>query len=181
MQTHRLVAHPDTPPSRLRSVTAAISDRDGHWLRLRWRLEGAEALVVPDFAGKGRADELWRTTCFELFLRPAGGEAYCEFNMSPSERWAAYDFDRYREGMQNRPMPRDIVGTMRRGGGTAISDAALPVAALPQAQCAMALTAVIEEEDGTKSFWSLAHPPGNAPDFHDAACFAGTLAAPLAP
>ena len=32
------------------------------------------------------------------------------------------------------------------------------------------LTAVIEEEDGTKSYWALAHGAG-PPDFHNPACF----------
>ena len=36
---------------------------------------------------------------------------------------------------------------------------------------------VIEELDGTKSYWALAHPPGK-PDFHHPDCFALTLAAP---
>ena len=34
----------------------------------------------------------------------------------------------------------------------------------------LAITAVIEERDGTKSYWSLAHPEG-APDFHHPDCF----------
>ncbi len=34
----------------------------------------------------------------------------------------------------------------------------------------LALSAVIEERDGTKSYWALAHAPG-APDFHHADCF----------
>ena len=34
--------------------------------------------VAPAFAGKGRADELWQTTCFELFLKPEGGAGYVE-------------------------------------------------------------------------------------------------------
>ncbi len=33
------------------------------------------------------------------------------------------------------------------------------------------ISAVIEETDGTKSYWALAHPPGK-PDFHHADCFA---------
>ena len=41
----------------------------------------------------------------------------------------------------------------------------------------MGLCAVIEEKDGTKSYWALAHPPGDKPDFHDPACFALELPA----
>ncbi len=41
----------------------------------------------------------------------------------------------------------------------------------------IALSAVIEETDGTKSYWALRHPPG-PPDFHHPDCFALTLEAP---
>lgn len=150
---------------------------DANWLRLRWRIDGSQALVVPAFAGKGRADELWRTTCFELFLMPGQGPAYCEFNLSPSERWAAYDFTGYREGMAERPVEREPQGTMWLGSSFAIFDAAIPLSALPYAECRANLTAAIEEEGGVKSFWALAHGPGK-PDFHDPACFVATLAAP---
>jgi hypothetical protein len=136
---------------------------------------------VPPFAGKGRADGLWRTTCFELFVAHEGeGEGkggYAEFNLSPSERWAAYDFAAYREGMATRAAPRDAVCTLRRGDKLAFFDAAIPVAALPPLPWRFGLAAVIEEEGGAKSYWALAHA-GEAPDFHDPACFTETLAAP---
>ena len=179
MQTHPLTAHPAHPPATVRSVEAKIIGADDSWLRLRWRIEGGQALVVPPFAGKGRADELWKTTCFELFLRPEGGASYCEFNLSPSERWAAYDFSGYREGMAERPAEREPQTTIRQGSSFAIFDAAIPLTALPASDCAMNLAAVIEEEGGTKSYWALAHP-ADKPDFHDPACFTATLAAPRA-
>lgn len=174
---YKLQPHPDHPPLAVSGVEARIIGRDANWLRARWRLDGAQSLVIPSFAGKGRADDLWQTTCFELFLKPAGGEAYCELNLSPSERWNAYDFDRHREGMRERPFPREPECTMRQGSSFAIFDAAIPVGGLPEAQCAMGLAAVIEEEGGTKSYWALVHPEG-APDFHAPACFAATLPAP---
>ena len=179
MQTHPLTAHPAHPPATVRSVEAKIIGADDSWLRLRWRIEGAQALVVPPFAGKGRADELWKTTCFELFLRPDGGASYCEFNLSPSERWAAYDFSGYREGMAERPAEREPQTAIRQGSSFAIFDAAIPLTALPASDCAMNLAAVIEEEGGVKSYWALAHP-AEKPDFHDPACFTATLPAPRA-
>ena len=39
------------------------------------------------------------------------------------------------------------------------------------------LNAVIEEADGTRSYWALAHPPGD-PDFHHPDCFAFDLPPP---
>ena len=172
-----LQSHPAHPPLKVTAVAARVLGRDDFWLRLRWRVDGAQALVVPPFAGKGRADELWQTTCFELFLMPGDGPPYCEFNLSPSERWAAYDFAAYREGMAERPVEREPQGTMRLGSSFAIFDAAVPLSALPDRDCRMNLTAVIEEQGGVKSYWALAHP-AERPDFHDPACFVATLPAP---
>jgi len=177
LQTHPLIAHPDHPPLAVRSVEARVIGYDANWLRLRWRVEGAGKLVVPPFAGKGRADGLWATTCFEGFLKPDGGEAYVELNLSPSERWAAYDFASYREGMAERPFPREPECTMRVGSSFAIFDGAVPAAGVPLPPSALGLSAVIEEEGGTISYWALAHPDGKL-DFHDPACFAARLEPP---
>lgn len=179
MQIHPLIAHPAHPPLAVRGIEARIIGHDANWLRLRWRIEGAGKLVVPPFAGKGRADGLWQTTCFEAFLRPEGGDAYVELNLSPSERWAAYDFARTREGMAERPFPREPECTMRQGTGMAIFDAAVPVGGLPRLPAALGLAAVIEEEGGVLSYWALAHP-AEKPDFHHPACFALALDPPAA-
>lgn len=186
METYPLICHPDTPARSVRAIAGkVIGLRDG-WLELRWRIEGAQDLILPAFAGRGRADGLWQAICFEMFLRAPGGEHYVELNLSPSERWAAYDFSAYRAGMAERAMPRDPVCTIRHGqrgqdnqGGVAIFDAAIPLAGLPPLPWDFSLTAVIEEQGGVKSYWALAHPPGQ-PDFHHPACFAGALAAPNA-
>ena len=131
---------------------------------------------MPPFAGKGRADGLWQTTCFELFLQVPGESGYTELNLSPSERWNAYDFASYREGMSERAFPREPACTMRKGEALAIFDAAVPASVLPAAPWRLNMTAVIEEEGGVKSYWALAHPDAK-PDFHDPACFVGELAA----
>ena len=108
-----------------------------------------------------------------------GGPAYVELNLSPSERWAAYDFAVYREGMAERPFPREPECTMRKGDQMAIFDAAVPFVGLPDLPCKLGMTAVIEEAGGVMSYWALAHPPGK-PDFHDAACFKARLEPPEA-
>ena len=133
--------------------------------------------MLPPLAGKRRADNLWRRTCFEMFLQSSGSDAYVELNLSPDEGWAAYDFLGYRQGMANRPMPRQPDCTARVGGNTLIFDAAVPMAGLPSLPWRVGLTAVIEEEGGVMSWWALAHPPG-PPDFHHPACLA--LAVPAA-
>ena len=174
MQAYRLIPHPDHPPSAVVSVEAKVGGDDPNWLQLRWRIEGSGKLVVPEIRGRSRADGLWQATCFELFVKPDGGQAYCEWNLSPSRQWAAYDFESCREGMGNRDVNRAPDGVFRRGSSIAIFDASISRADLPDGPCAIGLSAVIEEEGGTKSYWALAHPQGKA-DFHHAACFAASL------
>ena len=177
MQTLELIAHPGKPPSAVSSIEARIISLDAQWLRLRWRIEDAQALVVPAFAGRGRADGLWQTTCFELFVRDGGGPAYVEFNLSPSERWNAYCFSETRTGQEEFALPQEPACTMRQGSSFAIFDAAIPAVPLFAGEPAIALSAVIEEEGGLLSYWALAHPAPQ-PDFHAPACFAAQLPAP---
>ncbi|MBO9498407.1 MAG: DOMON-like domain-containing protein [Novosphingobium sp.] len=177
MQNYPLTAHPAHPPLSVRAIEARVIGFDASLLRLRWRIEGAAKLVVPVFAGKGRADGLWETTCFEAFLKPEGGAAYVELNLSPSERWAAYDFATYRDGMAQRPFPHEPHCAIRVGTDLTIFDAAVPSAGLPALPAAMGLSAVIEEKGGVKSYWAMTHA-SEKPDFHDAACFAAVLEPP---
>lgn len=177
METLALVPHPDHPPAGVRAISVTLHRPVGHWLQLRWRIEGAAALAVPPFAGRKRADGLWRTTCFELFVTAEEAGGYCEFNLSPSEAWAAYNFSGYREGMTEREIPRAPACGLRGTGDLMIFDAALPLGALPGLPASCGLSAVIEEAGGRISYWALAHPPGKA-DFHHPACFAARLAAP---
>lgn len=174
-----LTCHPAHPPALVRSIETRVIGFDASWLRIRWRILGAQKLVIPSFAGKGRANDLWQTTCFELFLQQPGSSGYIEFNLSPSERWNAYDFSGRREGMTERPMPREPECTMRKGSDIAVFDVAIPAAGLPKGPLNSAVTAVIEEEGGVKSYWAMVHG-ADVPDFHDPACFTVPLAAPTA-
>ena len=121
---------------------------------------------MPDRVEAQRADGLWKTTCFELFVMFDDDERYVEFNFSPSTQWAAYAFDGYREGLA--ALDCDIAPQVARLANGIKVDCDL--SGLPHGPLRMALSAVIEEEGGRRSFWSLAHPPG-FPDFHNPACF----------
>jgi len=172
-----LSSHPDHLPATVSSVEAAVIGLTDHWLRVRWRVDNSSDVVLPPFAGKKRADGLWQETCFELFLRSPGDAGYVELNLSPSEQWAAYDFVGYRSGMAERDMPRAPDCTVRAGGNMLIFDASIPLAGLPPLPWELGISAVIIEDDGTKSLWALRHGGGPA-DFHAAACFAAKLEAP---
>ena len=94
--------HPASLPLDVQSVGCSINWEHAGRCVLDFIVGGPpEALALPDAAEPVRADELWRTTCFELFLRRPGSEGYLEFNFSPSGQWAAYAFDGYRAGRRN--------------------------------------------------------------------------------
>ena len=169
-----LVCHPQTPAKAVRAVAVNWSLLSDGRFMLRWQVDGAQGLVVPPFAGKGRADGLWQTTCFELFLK-APGTAYREYNFSPSQRWAAYGFADYRQEMAEQPLADVPVITHAMGERLFTCTVMLAGNMLDDALCA-GLCAVIEEKGGHKSYWALAHAPGQ-PDFHAASCFTAAIGA----
>jgi hypothetical protein len=89
-----LQRHPSFPSESVDEVYVDISRSEPGLLSLWYVVQGdAERLVIPPAVEERRADNLWQTTCFELFLKPAEGASYLEFNFSPSGEWAAYAFD----------------------------------------------------------------------------------------
>ncbi|MFM5923381.1 MAG: hypothetical protein ACKOPG_04255 [Novosphingobium sp.] len=112
----------------------------------------------------------------ELFIADQDGPGYREFNFSPSGAWAAYGFDAYREGMADlrfETVP-EVYDRLQSADDARLN---ARIFALSPSEVKIALSAVIEETNGTKSYWALAHPPGK-PDFHHPACFAATLPPP---
>jgi hypothetical protein len=132
----------------------------------------ASRFVLPEPAEPVRADELWQTTCFEAFLRVPGGESYREWNFSPSGAWAAYDFTSPREGRSNAEVAAPYIRVEDNFTWWAFG-ATISVEA--NGAWELGLSAILEEKDGTKSYWAIAHPEGDKPDFHDPACFAAHL------
>jgi hypothetical protein len=133
---------------------------------------------LPAVAPAARGDELWRSTCFEAFVRASTADAYCEFNFAPSARWAIYRFNGYRSGRRAATeigAPAiDIVAAPGRFTLNASVELDRADALPASAAWRLGLAAVIEDRAGRKSYWALAHPPGK-PDFHHTDCFARDL------
>jgi hypothetical protein len=174
-----LIPHPACRPKAVERIAASIL-RDQAGLMIEFDVWGDLRHVrFPQEVSPARRDNLWQTTCFEAFLRPPGGKAYFEINMSPSGEWASYRFDDYRVGMTEAPIIAvgepfylDDGGIFEMSLNFEWSDKGQFLGSEPWA---MALSAVIEEEDGRKSYWALGHGDG-PPDFHNPACFTASLA-----
>jgi hypothetical protein len=119
-----------------------------------------------------RAENLWESTCFEAFLRADGEQAYREWNFSPSGDWAAYDFTAHREGRSDAEVAAPYIRVEDNMTWWALG---ATIAAEAATDWRLGLSVILEEQDGTRSYWALAHPEQDKPDFHDAACFAAHL------
>lgn len=168
MQT--LMLHRDCDLGPIKAVTADIRATP-QGCKAEFRLEGGvDSIVLPPAGPSVRTDDLWKTTCFEIFWQPIGGTSYREFNLSPSGRWAAYDFDAFREGMRDAPVDAISMGnahTSSNGVGELVLKASI-AADLP-APAQVALNAIVEHLDGGLQYWALGFPPGKA-EFHSEAC-----------
>ncbi len=172
-----LLIHPDRLICPIARFHVDVSRPNPNTLSLSYYASGDIDDVLLPAWGKQTDEPLWEHSCFEAFVRPAGEQSYVELNFSPSARWAAYRFDGYRAGM--RPAedvdPRDIE-TMASNAHIELTTL-VDLPGLPADRpWQLALAAVIEEKGGEKSYWALAHPPGQ-PDFHHGDGFALELPA----
>jgi len=165
-----LTAHASSPNDAVRSLAVQLRVEEPDILVFHYSLNADMSRVRVALSGAGgRADALWKHTCFEAFVAPADASGYHEFNFSPSLDWAIYRFSAYREGMspaETGQVPKisvrrgdaglDLVSTVHIGHLAELCDAR---------HLRVGLAAVIEDENGRLSYWGLRHPPGK-PDFH---------------
>lgn len=186
-ETCWLVCHPDTATQPKLRIGAEVGRKGNGHICAEFRALGRQDCIRwpkrahPDGDRWSRRDGLWQSTCFEIFVKPRGSAEYLEYNFASTCEWAGYEFDDYRAGMRE-----SVSSSIAKASWQMRAERVkfTVVLALPpgygERHLDIALAAITEETDGTKSYWALAHPPGK-PDFHHPACFAATLPAPQAP
>jgi hypothetical protein len=178
-----LHCHPDTPAKSATSVSVDAARNEYGQIVLRYALRGdiAQIRVPAPVRYSSRVDNLWITTCFEAFLRVEKAGRYLELNAAPSTGWATYAFNSYRTPTDTDLLidapPIDVEAGDDVLELTVAFDVSEVAMLGPNETWELGLSAVIEETDGTKSYWALRHPPGK-PDFHHPDCFVLQLAAP---
>lgn len=187
----RLIPHADASCAAVRSLEVRVQALRPDVMGVAFTLLGdLRAIRIAPPASGTRADELWRHTCFEVFVRCDEVPGYLEFNFSPSGAWQAYRFSGYRQERAPAELPSPphvTVGYRERAADPAEpaprTDDALALEALiplpaPYAGTSraldLALSAVVESETGGLSYWALRHAPGRA-DFHHPDAFALAL------
>lgn len=174
MSSLMLTCHPSTPCKIIPHLRATVHRKGNGILNLTYSLafqseQDSKRLLVPDPRPPNRADRLWEHTCFEAFLAEEGLSGYYELNFAPSTEWALYRFEAYRSNMSipATTAPPTIVCQQTTQGLEL--DATISLAGLSEtladAGLRLALSAVIEDREGSRSYWALQHPPAK-PDFH---------------
>lgn len=168
-----LLLHPQSERGGVAGIDTHVTRTSAGVLTFSYVLRGDLATVCwPAMAASARADELWRHTCFEAFIQPEGALSYLELNFSPSTRWAAYAFDNYRAGMRPAEIAAPKISVRRQDDLFELFAEIGAAAVLPaHTPLRVGLSAIVEAVSGEKSYWALAHPPGQ-PDFHRSDCFA---------
>jgi hypothetical protein len=175
-QTAVLTAHSSTPNDNVSSLRVHLRAEEPDILVLQYSLFADMSRVrVPVSGAGGRADALWKHTCFEAFIAAREEPGYHELNFSPSRDWAIYRFSRYREGMPPVEIGEPPEISVRRGDDGIELRSAVHLGQLADLRDAsrlrVALAAIIEDDNGRLSYWGLRHPPGK-PDFHHSNGFA---------
>lgn len=171
-----LKRHTESKATAAETIEAEV-ERTASGISLRYTVTGdTDRLAIPEFLDTARADELWRHTCFEVFIRPEGAQHYFEYNFSPSGRWAAYRFNSRRSGMSNVESNDPGIGT-RQGDKRFDLRAELNLSHVAElaGPWLVGVSVIIEQTDEAKAYWAVRHPEGPA-DFHHADCFALRLA-----
>ena len=166
-----LACYPTTLTDAVRGINVCLERDSSDHLTFRYVLRADMLQVrVPPARLPARTDDLWKHTCFEAFIASAAADGgYYELNFSPSTEWAIYSFEGYRKGMSPAEVTAPPGLAVRRFDDRLELDATLDLADLKAVRAArtlkLAVTAVVEDDGGTLSYWALKHAPGK-PDFH---------------
>ena len=177
--TAALAHHPEAHSQIVHEINVQMRWLRDDTLALTYTLTGDCArLRIPPSRPSAKIAGLWQHTCFEAFVSLPGDSVYQEFNFSPSGEWSVYHFRGYRNRLpveEDDPAPQILVQRTKK---SLALEARIRLSQLLIIQpLLLALSAVIEDDAGTLSYWALKHPPGK-PDFHHPEAF-GLKIAPL--
>lgn len=178
VNSSNLTCHIDTVSTAVQTVHVEVETQPQGALHLSYKLTGDLMQIrIPAPQPPVAVDGLWEHTCFEVFVAVEGETGYHEFNFSPSGQWAAYAFSDYR--VRNAwTISQAPVICFSQSNGRLLLEAVIADADLSQdiagKPLQLGLTAVIEANDGSRSYWALHHPEAR-PDFHHRGGFILTI------
>lgn len=161
------------PFDRASNPAITITGSIGHELNrltLHYELCGdlSDVLLPPPVARPGRRQELWKASCFELFLARRDQPSYWEFNLSPSGDWNVYRMDAYRRmgfREEGRISPLHLKMQAEKDAFVLATTVDLIPIFSEAEDLEASITAIVQTASGTETYWALTHS-GPQPDFH---------------
>jgi len=145
-------------------------EQNKNLLHLTFKLSGdLENYKLPKTKKEERKNELWKESCFELFLATEEEEAYYEFNFSSTLAWNAYRLEHYRAEPKTIDEVELVKFEMKQTKETFFIEIILDVQTLKFDTYNLA-TILLNKQD-KREFWSL-KAKGDTPDFHSRLEFA---------
>jgi hypothetical protein len=179
----KLTPHPShpTPETATPIQITVLPTFDGATLTLTYRIVGDTSFLnIPEH--QLAPDKLWQHTCCEVFFalpHTAPGDKkfpYIEYNFSPTGQWAGYAFAVYRQRLTDISLPQPHMRWELDNDLLLLT----ATVAIPEncrhAPLKLALSVVLEDKHGGRSYWAVKHP-ADRPDFHHPKAFA-VIAAP---
>ena len=113
--------------------------------------------------GHGFCHELWRSTCFELFL--LSGDQYLEWNFASSGAYACYHFSGSRHLIGEVRSVKPLINCRSEPGHFELQvKLRWPAILRRNAPAKLQLSAILDTDEGL-SYYALRHRPAT-PDFH---------------
>jgi hypothetical protein len=116
---------------------------------------------------QSRKDELWKRTCFELFLANRDKPNYYELNMSPSSEWNFYHFVDYKKEMkEEKNISEPLVHLSKTPKGYLFSFEFDLYPKFLKDDFTFNLAVILLDTQGVRHFYSI-HRKEKRVDFHD--------------
>lgn len=172
-----LICHPESSAGNVEGINVGITRGQPGKIELTYRVTAKlDTLNIASPKKPSRVNDLWKTTCFELFVGNHEDESYIEYNFAPSCQWAGYKFSGYRSDMAELATGVPHIKAEQQDDVFEISVMLELPDAWRERDLRAGVSAVIATKRGDISYWAVAHPPGK-PDFHHRDCFALQLEA----
>ena len=150
------------------AVTSTIS-RLKTKLQVSYKIQGdLNQIILPSVKKQNqRQDNLWQTTCFELFLAIFNAPEYWEFNLAPTGDWNVYAFHRYRRGMKTAASFRELPFKVKQSDSVYELTTTIDLTTIISGNTSLelAVTTVIADTNHHLSYWAITHP-GTEANFH---------------
>ena len=114
-----------------------------------------------------RENELWKKSCFELFIAQKSNPAYYELNISPSTNWNFYSFADYkREMKEEENVSEPSIYSSKIDNEYRLSFEFDFYQEIKERELIFNLAVILLDKKGVRHFYSINRKEGNV-DFHD--------------